>query len=205
MTAASAPRPGRGPASDRSDLSGEPLRSDHVVKFLSCCVAAAAALALPACAKKADHTSAPEADAGGAQPDDITTLERELAAREQQLAAVWPAPTVAGAAGGGGQAARTRADENHLEKKGAQAGGDATEAPVSAPAPTSATPESMPSRDVPGDRCMTVCELSAAICQLQDRICDLAPRHPDEPRYQAACQRAARDCETSREACHGCT
>lgn len=183
-----------------SDLSVGTLRSGHGVRFLSLCLLA---LALPGCAKKADRTAAPEA-AGGV-PDDIAALEQELAAREQQLAyqgvPVAATPALAGGAGGG-EGAKARA-QDHERKTAEDAGADATEAQTAA-APTSAPPEPAPMRDAPQDRCTTVCELSAAICQLEDRICGLAPRHPGEPRYQAACERATRDCQMSQEACHAC-
>lgn len=214
MTVARSRRPGRAPAdfTDRPDLSAGSLRFGHGVKFLSATIIAA--LALSACSKSASReSSAPEARAAeGEAPDDIDALERELGVREQQLAALRGQPAGSSLAGGGsGQAAggdanksaRTRAE---LEKK---ADVDATEAqsgPMPATAPTQATTQAAepPMRDAPQDRCTTVCELSTAICGLQDRICELAPRHPGEPRYQAACQRAARDCEASQEACHAC-
>lgn len=211
MTVARSRRPGRAPAdfTDRSDLSAGSLRFRHGVKFLSACIIA---LALSACSKSASReSSAPGTRASeGAAPDDIDALERELGVREQQLAALRGQPAGSSLAGGGsGQSAGGDANKSararaELEKN---ADVDATEAqsgPMSATASAQATPAEPPMRDAPQDRCTTVCELSAAICGLQDRICELAPRHPGEPRYQAACQRAARDCEASQEACHAC-
>jgi hypothetical protein len=214
MTLARSPRPGRGPVDltvdDRSDLSAGSLRFGHGVKFLSACIIAA--VALSACSKKGE-TTAPESRADGesaAAPDDIDSLERELDLREQQLAALRGKPSDGGGlAGGGGQGVGRDANasaRSELEKKrsAGDAGADMAEA-QSGPTPTSAAPApEPPMRDAPQDRCTTVCELSSAICGLQDRICELAPRHPGEPRYQAACQRAARDCEASQEACHAC-
>lgn len=197
-------------ASDRSDLSAGSLRSGHGVKFLSACVAA---LALSACAKKAAESTAPESSDMAAVPDDIDALERELDLRERQMTQLGAGRSAGSvAAGGGGQALGKTAARSGDDRKGenklagaGEAGADmsAAEAQTSPVAPTSA-PEPGPARDLAQNRCMTVCDLSTSICQLQDRICDLAPRHPNEPRYQAACERAARDCQSSQEACHDC-
>lgn len=53
-------------------------------------------------------------------------------------------------------------------------------------------------------RCQQVCDLAAIGCGLGDQICELADRHPDEPEYAAACERANADCEAAKEACHAC-
>lgn len=55
-----------------------------------------------------------------------------------------------------------------------------------------------------GPRCERICGLATSICELRDRICDLGNEHRDEPRYQAACERATLDCEQATEACEGC-
>jgi hypothetical protein len=229
MTQGRSSRPGRGPvgftarprlvgftARPRlvapSDLSAGSLRWGHGVKFLSAWLAAA--LALSACGKKAAELTAPEAAGGEGASDDIGALERELDLRERQLASLGAAPARAeeNLAGGGGQGVgqvakstdyRQQADEEKGKKRAA--GADSAGEPEAQAAPSTAPPEpTAPRRDAPQDRCTTVCELSAAICQLEDRICGLAPRHPDEPRYQAACERATRDCQSSQEACHAC-
>lgn len=204
MTSARSPRPAPPLATDRSDLSAGSLRFGHGVKFLSVCIIVAAALS--ACSKREStkETTAPRDGGGGdAASDDIDALERELDAREQQLAALRGQPAGGDIAAGSGGGQAVGRDTNARAEKKATAESEAQ----GVPAPTSSAPTIAPEppmRDGPQDRCTTVCELSAAICGLQDRICDLAPRHPNEPRYQAACQRAARDCETSQEACHAC-
>lgn len=192
----------RGPA--LSDLSARTLRSRQVVTFRSILLLFAAALPLAGCAKKSAHEpSAPEA---ATRPDDIDRIEQELASREAQLRAIGiarPAPLEA----------RAPASEA-AEVAGAGGGGDAAEAPrrdqeksaAADMAPTQAAPASASGGPSPRrtSYCETICDLSASICQLQDHICGLAPRHPDEPRYQAACERAAVDCQLSTEACHAC-
>ncbi|PRQ05267.1 hypothetical protein ENSA5_03860 [Enhygromyxa salina] len=58
-------------------------------------------------------------------------------------------------------------------------------------------------QDVIG-RCEQVCVLSQITCELNAQICELAGRHPDEDDYEAACERAAADCEVAQEACNEC-
>lgn len=53
-------------------------------------------------------------------------------------------------------------------------------------------------------RCQQVCDLAAISCDLGDQICELADRHPDEPEYASACERANTDCEAAKEACDAC-
>lgn len=55
------------------------------------------------------------------------------------------------------------------------------------------------------DRCETVCELASAICELETRICSMADRHPEDPRYRDACERASEDCRVASEACQACS
>lgn len=163
-----------------------------------------AAMLVVGCAKRApDHTQAPAADQGAAGEFDLATLEQQLAAREAQL-----------------RSAGVVVDTDALAKKaqtgraseGDGVGGEAAEAPTSAPPqPAAAAADSSPSprptakSEDRGGRCMQVCDISAAICTLQDQICDLRQRHSDDPRYQAACDRAVADCQLSTEACHGCS
>jgi hypothetical protein len=54
------------------------------------------------------------------------------------------------------------------------------------------------------ERCQRVCDLAEATCELADRICELAQRHPDEVRYEAACDRAGHQCRVAAEACTAC-
>lgn len=165
---------------------------------------------VPACAKRDVNTSAP----GDAPADDLAALAQQLATREAQLRSF----------GVGNLGAAQTADDSSLHKK---AGG----AEEAGPAPTSAPPQAAPvhpaepaheaaagadadfnntapsseKTEARGGRCMQVCEISAAICGLQDQICGLVPRHRDDPRYQATCDRAVADCRLSTEACHGCS
>lgn len=53
-------------------------------------------------------------------------------------------------------------------------------------------------------RCDRVCDLAELTCDLELQICDLALRHPDEPRYGQACQRAELQCLAADEACQAC-
>lgn len=189
-----------------SDLFLRTLRFKPVAMHMSLrtLTIALAGLTLTACAKRsAERTMAPaeaEADAG---PTDIDALEAELAAREDQLRALGAGPagddeealadrdTRGPAAGDGGKAeAMAKATE-------AQAGAGQSAPPVASSAP----PE--PLARTPG-RCAQVCDITAAICQLRDNICGLAPGHPDEPRYQRACDRATVDCTFATEACDAC-
>jgi hypothetical protein len=55
-----------------------------------------------------------------------------------------------------------------------------------------------------GPRCERICELATNICELRDHICDLGSEHPNDLRYQRACERATLDCEGASEACEGC-
>lgn len=142
------------------------------------------------CAKKAsEDRTAPPGDAG-ATGDELAMLEQQLNEREGQLAAIGVSPTT------------------RLEKKAAanQAGDAASveaTAPTTAPSPGPTEPQQKP--DASGDRCTQVCEITTAICALEDQICGLLPRHPGEPRYQAACDRSSADCQLATEACHACT
>jgi hypothetical protein len=53
-------------------------------------------------------------------------------------------------------------------------------------------------------RCQRICDLAEATCELADRICELAQRHPDEVRYETACERAEHQCRVAAEACTAC-
>lgn len=53
-------------------------------------------------------------------------------------------------------------------------------------------------------RCERICDLAAATCELSDHVCGLARRHPDEPRYENACERSAAQCEAAADACNAC-
>lgn len=190
----------------RSDLSARTLRSGHGVMFRSIVVAMIAAAG---CAKKSESTHAPEAadGAGAMATSDIDALERELAGREAQLRSMGYQ--------GVGLVGQTDADD--LERSADAGGADlsakreegetrpSAKVAETAPVAEAQSPEPGVSRNrAERDRCETVCELSASICQLQDHICGLVPRHSDEPRYQAACERATADCRMSTEACHAC-
>lgn len=152
---------------------------------------------IPACAKKADMTAAPEASAG----DDLAVLEQQLAARESQLrGAGFEAP-----------AQKKELAEGDARVEEAAPAPEPTSTPTAPAKPASAGADAnddeahLSRKAAPGGRCEQVCEISAAICGLRDQICGLVPRHPGDPRYQAACDRAAADCQFSTEACHGCT
>jgi hypothetical protein len=160
-----------------------------------------AAMLLPGCAKRTDKTMAPP---DGQVGDDLAALEQQLAAREDQLRSsgvsvpLKEAQLSAKSAGGEEGPAPTTPSPEAMTNEPDTAAGDA------APAPSEA-PRSNEKTEARGGRCMQVCEISAAICTLQDQICGLLPRHRDDPRYQAACDRAAADCQISTEACHGCS
>jgi hypothetical protein len=158
---------------------------------------------LSGCAKRAlDREFAAPASAG---QDDLAALEQQLTAREAQLRATGVAVAVA---------------EEESDPRAKKAVGEAqSPEPV---APSASPPESGPTSagadatsdagiartektEAGGGRCLQVCEISAAICGLQDQICGLVPRHREDPRYQAACDRATADCRLSTEACHGCS
>jgi hypothetical protein len=164
---------------------------------------------LPGCARKQDREpTAPEATAG----DDLAALEQQLAAREGQLRAAGVAVAQVPSPG------RDLAKEERTQKKaGGEAMSPAEASPPATPQPSapitaagadaSYGDEALSNEkpDATGGRCMQVCEISAAICGLQDQICGLLSRHRDDPRYQAACDRAVADCQLSTEACHGCS
>jgi len=165
-----------------------------------------AAMLLPGCAAKQDRgSSAPDATSS----DDLAALEQQLTAREGQLRAVGIAVAQA-------PLGRDLAKEEGQHKKaaGSEAAGAAETSPPATPQPAAPVTaagadasygDEAPTSEQTGGRCMQVCEISAAICGLQDQICGLLPRHRDDPRYQAACDRAVADCRLSTEACHGCS
>lgn len=168
---------------------------------------------VPGCAQKHDRERGPAApDATATMGDDLAALEQQLTAREGQLRSVGVAVAQVPAP------ARDIAKEERMQKKaGGEAAGPAEASPPATPQP--AAPITAAGADASygdeglanekpeptGGRCMQVCEISAAICGLQDQICGLVPRHRDDPRYQAACDRAVADCRLSTEACHGCS
>lgn len=165
---------------------------------------ALAGLALAACASRsAERTMAPaEAEADVAGPAEIDALEAELAAREDQLRALGAAPQ-----GGSDDAiARDAPSPAGGDRATAKVASKAVEARpeaegAAAPMESSAAPARL---SASSGRCVQVCDLTAAICELRDNICRLAPSHPDEPRYQRACDRATVDCTTATEACDAC-
>lgn len=73
-----------------------------------------------------------------------------------------------------------------------------------APERTSRRRMSSRSRRETATRCDRVCGLAEATCELETQICELATRHPDEPRYAQACQRAEQQCAAASEACNRC-
>jgi len=169
------------------------------------------AVLLPGCAQK--HGRGPTTLDATATTDDLAALEQQLTAREGQLRSVGVAVAQAPP-----EPNRDIAKEERMQKKaGGEAAGPAEAAPPATPQPaapvTSAGADASYGDEAPisekpeatGGRCMQVCEISAAICGLQDQICGLVPRHRDDPRYQAACDRAVADCRLSTEACHGCS
>lgn len=168
------------------DLSWTTLRSGHgpVARTLTC---ALLSLALGACAKRMPEGATMPADANEGAPADIDAIEARLAAHEAQLRAHGVSPSRQTAEGAADRQKAESADE-------ARYAGE----------PTATAPAAASGGAGPTHRCETICDLSTAICQLRDNICALAPRHPDEPRYQVACQRAAEDCTIATEACHAC-
>jgi len=149
------------------------------------------------CAKSRAETTSPGVmmDAG----DELGALEQQLARREAQLQAVGSAAKATSATSGPGEVET---------KPEAQTPSTAPPRPVqTAPQPdmAGARIERSDAEDMPtGGRCEQVCEIAAAICTLEGQICGLVPRHPDDPRYQAACERAAGDCRFATEACDAC-
>jgi len=169
------------------DLSGTALRSGPgpVVRTLT---RALFSLALGACAKRMPEGATVPADANEGAPADIDALEARLTAHEAQLRSYGVAPS------------RRAAEGAEDRQKAAES---ADEARYSGE-PTATAPAAAGGGAGPTHRCETICGLSSSICQLRDNICALAPRHPDEPRYEAACQRATEDCTIATEACHAC-
>lgn len=160
-----------------------------------------ALLALSACAKKSgdrEPTMSPES-ADEAPASDIDALEAQLTAREGQLRALGAGPSEMAPTG----AAATRDFEDGAD--GDVATHKAAEAEVAPSMSGGAAADERASRAAPSARCENICDLSTSICQLQDQICALAPRHPDEPRYLRACDRATVDCGFATEACHACS
>lgn len=178
------------------DLSAAPLRSGHVRMLL--CALATLTAPLGGCAKRAPggetQSAEPSADIAAAG---IDVIEAELSAREGQLRAAG-IPLRGAMQTAEGEPAIGRAedvrDQQVAEKQVTTAG-----TPTSAPA-SPGDAGAGPSR-----RCETICDLATSICDLRDNICALAPRHPDEPRYQLACDRAGQDCSLASEACHACS
>lgn len=159
-----------------------------MARTLSC---ALVSLALGACAKRMPEGATTPTDASEGPPADINidALEARLASHEAQLRTYGVAPS---------KRAVERAENLQKAEESADEARYSRE-----PAPTA--PAAAAGGDAgPLHRCETICDLSSSICQLRDNICALAPRHPDEPRYQAACQRATEDCTISTEACHAC-
>jgi len=68
----------------------------------------------------------------------------------------------------------------------------------------SSTRRSRRNRKDTSTHCDRVCDLAEVTCDLEVQICDLALRHPDEPRYGQACQRAELQCLAADEACQAC-
>jgi len=139
--------------------------------------------------------------------DDLAGLEQQLAVRTAQLQAVVGPRTPQGAS---------------LEGADSSADGAGAAAKSGPPQPAARTVESAPAGVTAAQmdnedselseparpssrRCEQVCDIAAAICGLEQQICGLVPRHPDDVRYQAACERAAGDCRFATEACHACT
>jgi hypothetical protein len=156
------------------------------------------------CAKKASESQSPDSDGAGVG-DDIAALEQQLALREGELRAVGVAPAANAQARDYNVAGDASSDRGAEKAAGSP--------PASDPVPTGPQPSTQPSEppspspppgDDEGGRCQRVCEIAAAICSLEDQICSLAPRHRDDPRYQAACDRSAADCQLANEACHAC-
>ena len=164
------------------------------------------------CAKRGAETSA--SPGVMSEGDDLAGLEQQLALRTAQLQAVVGPRTTQGAGG----ASLESADPNSAaDEAGAGAGATAAKSgpPQPAPQPAESAPVGGTSRQLDSEdgamskpssrRCEQVCDIAAAICGLEQQICGLVPRHPDDVRYQAACERAAGDCRFATEACHACS
>lgn len=157
------------------------------------------------CAKRAAESSAPGADMDGG--DELAQLEQQLAQREVQLeAAGYRARVVGEATSTAGAVSVPARDGGDRKPEAPPSSAPSEPAPMADSAARAPSTKQAEAEDLAGGgRCQQVCEISAAICALEDRICDLVPRHPGDPRYQAACGRAAEDCRFATEACHACT
>ncbi|MBA3545443.1 MAG: hypothetical protein H0T76_03070 [Nannocystis sp.] len=156
--------------------------------------------------KSAETSASPAMDgdgAAGGAVDELAALEQQLALREAQLRA-----TGVGSKAATGADSEPERDANDGIVSTKAEGNHAPSAParVTEPTPTPGTAGARApiAEDLPGGRCEQICEIAAAICTLEQQICGLLARHPDDGRYQAACERAAGDCRFATEACHAC-
>lgn len=160
------------------------------------------------CAKRAAESSAPGADMDGG--DELAQLEQQLAQRELQLHAAGYRSRAAGeatsTAGALPDPARDAGDRKPEAQRDPPSSAPSEPAPMAGSTSRAPVTKQAEAEDLEGGgSCQQVCEIGAAICALEDRICGLVPRHQDDPRYQAACSRAAEDCRFATEACHACT
>lgn len=154
------------------------------------------ATSITGCAKRSAESSAsPAMDM--APGDELAMLEQQLTQREAQLQAAGYRPAPRERLSRDGAESKPVAPITAVDEPSPMAGATST-----APAP----PTSKQAEDAnEGGRCRQVCEITTAICELEGQICGLVPRHPEDPRYQAACSRAADDCRFATEACNACT
>jgi hypothetical protein len=139
-------------------------------------------------------------------PDDLARAQARLAAYEARLAAV--GVRVGGRAPDPAQA--TVPDAGAIGDHGERAAKKRGRGPATRPErKDNSAPAEAEVRGGGGDlvqsRCVTVCELASAICELEGQICGMADRHPEDPRYLDACERATDDCRVASDACHTCS
>lgn len=155
---------------------------------------------LPGCART--PTSTPTTPQPARKPvDDITTMERELDARELELSELGvelplgeldaPMTDAPDAAGGPSPSAR---DDAAAE----------SEAPSPDGSPTPSEAKKTTNTRAERSRCQRICDLARSTCELAESICALAAHHADEPRYRDACSRGEDQCRAATGACGSC-
>lgn len=154
---------------------------------------------IPPSGTKVAIVDTPRQDAAGGDAYDDATVEEGEAA-----------PSVGGAAGGAvsgdvmapesepAPEAFPAAEERAVERD------EAEYAPRSEGRARRSNRQKRSSREQAPDRCEMICDLAAATCDLEAKICALASEHPEDARYQNACERANRDCDLAQEACLEC-
>jgi hypothetical protein len=153
------------------------------------------------CAKKAEHATAPNIDAGGdaGTPGDSDDPLAQLAALENRMRA-HGLPVASDK-----QQPPQPAGETEKDDMDAAAEMDAaTEQTAAEEPPAPAGAQTQPPRRDRSEVCGDLCSLSESICTLEVRICSLAEDHGNDAVYADACERAVEDCEVAGEACDSC-